>query len=230
MDMAPPRPPSLPRSGLAFSDPCLPNGLWRVLSTQYGSPHPCLQQIELLPLAGSPERARPTTAAVLCCAVGGLVLGAWCLLYVTPSPGKCWAVTVVHCSLVRTKGLALGRPPLISTSSHFLCGLVPHSSHHHHTTPSGRREHCRDCLYSRFFSSSPTPVPSPSPLSPPPSFPLLSCLSGTRDTRDGSEGVSWSVDRSRFPLLLVPLFLDSSSLSLFLSLRPARTTTTARCS
>lgn len=54
MDIAPPRPSRLPRTGLARSDPWLPSGLLRCPCL----PHPCLQRIELQPL-GAVE-ARPT--------------------------------------------------------------------------------------------------------------------------------------------------------------------------
>lgn len=84
------------------------------------------------------------------------------------------------------------------------------------TTPSGRRETSRDCLYSR-FSLLLSPVPSPFPSSLPTFFlpPLLSLSSPCSPPRDVSEGVSWSVDRSRFPLLFKP---PSSSTALFFSL------------
>lgn len=212
MDIAPPRPPSLPRNGLAFSDPWLPNGLWRV----HVSPHPCLQRIELQPLASSRERARLTwavacvfrSATVCCCAVAVRGVLAVCCMPHTPH-------LLAGQMLGSNGGTHQAR---FNVAVPRVRQATTHSSSHLHfwicfptllitttatTTPSGRREIFRDCLYSR-FSLLLSPVPSPVPVVTPHLLaPPLSRHSRPRIAQHETflRDVSRSVDRSRFLLL-----------------------------
>lgn len=122
MDIAPPCPSRLPRSGLAYSDPWLPNGLRSCPCPL----DPCLQRMELQP-PSKQSKARPTwsVACVFRPATVRLLrcTGAVC----HTSAGQYWAALLWY----TPRSYSMCSRPL-GTSSHFLFGFVSHPLHHHH--------------------------------------------------------------------------------------------------
>lgn len=83
MDVAPPRPPRLPRSGLACSDPWLPNGLRGAMSP------PPLSAANRAPASGS-SRGETSLVCGMC-----IPIHCYCtvlVLYATTFAGQFWAV------------------------------------------------------------------------------------------------------------------------------------------
>lgn len=202
MDIAPPCPSRLPRSGLAHSDPWLPNGLHRCPCLL----HPCLQRIELQP----PSRGRGETDLVcgMCIPMRYCTVAA---LYRCCIPHQRWAILGCCTRYCGAVDQTTRQEQPLSVWFCFPSSPSP--------PPSGRRETSRDCLYSR-FSLLPSPVsslPVVTPrLSSPLSCPSRPCVARHETFLRVSVGV-----------LTVPGFpfsSASSSTALFLFSRPAPTT------
>lgn len=162
-------------------------------------PHPCLQRIELQ-LPGAVE-ARPAWS-VACVFRSTTTVRCWCCMP-PPSLGNsgqyCGTLQGPTCSAVDHTQQEQEQP-------HSVWFCFPSSPS---PPPSGRRETCRDCLYSR-FSLLPSPVPSRSRCCSPPSSPLsclsCPCVAQHRTFLRASVGV---LTVPGFPFSS-PLFLDSS--------------------